>query len=353
LSSCPGKINLSPFSRERGFVLVLVLWAVVIVLLLAAALDTFVERRLAQAQAIRERTRAELDAYSTEQTLLYLLATRRYTRAGLRAEADATQTLGIGGLNIEPAGDEIAMDSRAYRGLGSVLFSLQDDAGLLPLNAEDKGGLADLLTHYATDEAHASRLLDALSDYVDANTLRRLNGAEADDYLDTGLPAPANYYLRTPAELSNVLGWREWLGEHPEVRLYDWFSVGRGASFNPNVAPEALLATLPGISAEDAARLVLARHADPFRSLADLSARSGVPLQVEEEQFRFFPSEFLRIRSWMAGAPRARTLEIQLTPLGMRGPWQVRSSYLAPQQEPREIHETPGTLFGTSPTPAR
>ena len=52
-------------------------------------------------------------------------------------------------------------------------------------------------------------LIDKFLDYLDANSFRRLNGAEAPEYLEAGLDPPANAPLRTPLEVRRVLGWRD------------------------------------------------------------------------------------------------------------------------------------------------
>jgi len=334
--------------RNGGFALVLSLWAVLVVLVLAGVLDSYVSSRLEQAQAIRLRLQDELDLYSTRSTVLYLLGTQRFTRAGLTTSTQEPGELErtASDLRIDPVGGEITLDGSAYAGLGRTRFALQDEAGLISLNSESQQSLESLLLEFGTEATLGSRLLDALADYRDANGLARLNGAEDAEYAAAGESPPANADLRTAAELTRVLGWRDWLARNPGFRLHDWLSVSRAGAFNPNVVPATLLQRLPGLDA-DAARLILEqRREQPFRSAPDFNARSDTTLAMAEDEFRFFPSETLQLRLWREGAAHAELLALQLTPLSMHDPWQINSIYRVNQKQQDEVHESSSPLFG-------
>lgn len=338
----------------RGFALVLCLWAVVIVLLLAAALDRYVGARVAQAQAIRARVQDELDAYSTRHTLLYLLATQRCTLAGLSTQATELAPGPAGGnesvdLDTTPVGGEIALDGSAYRGLGRIRFALQDEAGLVTLNSDAQGPLRALLASFGAEDAESVRLLDALADYRDRNSLSRVNGAEAEQYAAAGEPAPANRPLLTAAEIARVLGWREWLAAHRGLRVHDWLSVSTSPGFNPNVVPAELLARIvPGLDPAAATQLLDTRRTAPFRNLPDFNARFDQPLALEDDQLQFFPTaNRLQLRLWRAGARQATLITLALTPQGREGPWQVRSIYRVSQDSQDEAHEVASYLFGS------
>jgi len=342
-------------SAPRGFALVLALWTIVIVLALAAALDAWVESRVTQARLIRERVQDELDAYSTRETVLYVLGTQRYTRAGLTTDEGAELEVvdERDELRIDPVGDEIALDGTPYRGIGRIRFALQDQSGLIALNGGEGAALGALLGTFSDDEIEVHTLLDALADYRDGNSLRRLNGAERDEYLALGLAPPPNRDLAAPPEIRQVLGWSEWLARHPEFRLHEWFSTARVGIFNPNVAPQSLLEHLPEFGAERAQAVVEERRRDPFRSVPDFAARTDVDLAVDEEEYRFFPSESLQLEIWREGASQVQMLALQLLPLGRRSPVQVGSTYRASNHHNEETHEVPGQFFSTGAPAAR
>ena len=341
---------------KRGFVLVLVLWASALVLLVAAALDRYIAARIELATAIRWRVQDELDAYSTEASVMYLLATGRFTRAGLVTagnEPVSSAPARNAAARIDPVGGELALDGSSYRGIGRARFSLQDESGLVALNANSSGELEPLLQTFGSDPAEISRLSDALADYRDRNTSKRVNGAEAEEYAAAGLDPPANSNLFSVSELARVFGWREWLRAHPDFRAWDWLSVSRVAAFNPNVVPASLLALLPGMD-EDKLQIALGRRREePFVSQGDFEARTGLSLARSEDELRFFPSESLQIRIWSEGAARARLLAIQLTPLGRDGPWRIGGGYQIPRYGSDEAQDGAAYLFDDFSLPAR
>lgn len=345
---------------QRGFALLLVLWTVLIIMLLGVAFDDYVARRVENARLIRERLQDKLDAYSTQQTVLFLLSTQRFTRAGVTTLEDTggegpERTAGT--LRIDPVGGEIALDGTVYRGIGRISFALQDEAGLVPLNSDAAEDVRWLLDSERTAEGEADILIDSLADYRDANTLKRLNGGETAEYAAAGLPPPPNYHLRTAAEVTRVLNWAGWLAEHPAIRLHDWFSASRLSTFNPNVMPEALLARLPGMNATKAAEVVALRREDPFRALPDFDARTDVDITWPEEKYRFFATDSVQIRTWREGATDAMVLALQLTPLGQDSPWLIRSIYRAPRLLPppdQDVsNEVSGQYFGAGSAAAR
>ncbi len=325
----------------------LALGAMVVVLALAASLDVYVSARVAQATLIRERLQDSLDAYSTRATVLFLLGTQRLTRAGLTTTEEPLAEAGetIGELRIDPVGGEIALDGRVYAGMGRVLFSLQDESGMVALNTETPARLEGLLARFDETEGVVAALLDTLADYRDANSLKRLNGAERAEYAAAGLAPPADHNLRSAPEILQVLGWREWLGAHPELPLHAWLSAGRADLFNPNVVPASLVGWLPGLDPSSAGRLLDERDREPFRSVPDFKARVDVELPLSDDQYRFFPSDTLRLILWAEGSVHAQMLAIQSTPLDPQAPWQIDSIYSLNRPSQDTPNEVPGQYF--------
>lgn len=341
--------------RQRGFALMLALGAMAIVLSLAAALDAYVSSRVEQATLIRARLRDNLDMYSTRATVLFLLGTQRYTRAGLTTteEPEARGGDTIGELRIDPVGGEILLDGTAYAGVGRTRFALQDDTGMIPLNSESAAQLTDLVGRVDATEGVAAALGDALADYRDNNTTKRLNGAERPEYLAAGLRPPANANLRSAPELLEVMGWREWIAAHPGLRIHDWLSPSEVESFNPNVVPASLLEWLPGLSPAQAEDIINARKREPFRSTTDFKARADVELPIEEDSYRFFPSDTLVLSLWTEGSAHAELHRLHLSPLDPQDPWQVESVYTVSRNRQDLPYEVPGQYFSNRAPAAR
>jgi general secretion pathway protein K len=333
----------------------LALGAMVVVLGLAAALDAYVSARVEQATLIRARLQDSLDAYSTRATVFFLLGTQRFTRAGLTTAEEPLAEAGdtAGALRIDPVGGELYLDGRVYAGMGRVRFALQDEAGMVALNSASPQRLEGLLTRFDDTEGSVATLLDTLEDYRDGNTLKRLNGAEREEYAAAGLPPPSDRDLRSAPEILQILGWREWFAARPEFRLHAWLSAGRSDAFNPNVVPASLLEWLPGMAPATAARVVDEREREPFRSVPDFKARVDVELPVDDEQYRFFPSDALRLTLWAEGSAHAEVLAIQSTPLDPQAPWQIDSIYSI-SRPPQDIpYEVPGQYFSPRAPAAR
>jgi general secretion pathway protein K len=76
------------------------------------------------------------------------------------------------------------------------------------LQKPDLDFLWDLFTRWGLELKEAQNLTDALADWIDADDLRRLNGAERQEYEAAGRPgSPRNRPFETVEELALVLGW--------------------------------------------------------------------------------------------------------------------------------------------------
>lgn len=119
---------------------------------------------------------------------------------------------------------------------------VQDAFGRIDLNAAgDEMIRAALLTAGLSTE-QADQLADAIADWRDADDLRRLNGAERDDYLAAGrVSGPRNGPFESVAELEQVLGMTRDVFE----KLEAIFTVHAGRPFvDAGVAPREVLAVL-------------------------------------------------------------------------------------------------------------
>jgi type II secretory pathway component PulK len=99
---------------------------------------------------------------------------------------------------------------------------------------------AQLLRRLGLDFVEARALADALADWIDADDLRRLNGAERTDYAKAGVVgAPANRPFASVDEMSAVLGMSRLESVRPDWR--DFFSTMKGPPVDINSAPAEVL----------------------------------------------------------------------------------------------------------------
>lgn len=337
-------------SGQQGFILAATLWTLAIMFIVVGIFHSYVQQKLQVGVQAKAHLQQRLDSHSTEQTLLYLLASSRMTRSGMTfvQHMDEQFLTSEGFLITDAVGDELTLDSTVYQGIGEIHFAIQDLAGLVAINVPNPLDLKAIIDKYDPNQVARSQLISRLQDYIDANEMVSLSGAERDDYARLQLPLPTNDYLRSEAELFQVMGWSDWLNTHPQIDWQTWFSVRKDSVMNLNSMPKTLLINYLGLSQELADQLVMERKANPFRSVADFVVRTNLPMNLNEEKYRFFPSSELRISLWNKGGGQAQVISLQLTPNGLYGPWLVNYEYSVQRgndsNEPLAIRQT--TLFG-------
>lgn len=209
-------------SRENGIALIAVLWALVLLSVIAVGF-------------LRE-TRGET-----------ALVRNAVESAKARALADA----GIQRAILELYRDEVntrwKADGTAYLwrfANGEVRIRIQDQAGRIDLNQAPAEILERLFVVAGAGDSEAAALADAVADFRDTNDLRRVNGAENDDYRAAGdLRGAKNAPFYHIAELQQVFGMTRALFERvePAVTVHS-----DEATIDPLTAPAEALLALPG-----------------------------------------------------------------------------------------------------------
>lgn len=229
------RLRPSPDRPQQGLALVVALW---VSLLLAAMASAFV-----------------LDTRSDAQISLNVV-----DAAQARALADGGVYLAIADLLADRSAQRWPHDGRPLPVAlpdGALEVSIQDEAGKVDLNAAPDELLLGLFAAVGIDGADADRLLDAIADWRDPDTLRRLNGAEDADYRAAGLS-----YGAKNAPFAHVDELRMVLGVTPDIyrRLRPLVTVYSGqARIDPDTAPPGVLLALPGMSRELVSQVVAAR----------------------------------------------------------------------------------------------
>lgn len=267
--------------RERGFALPL---AAAAIALLAVALGVAADALSGASAAGRReeaRWRLELAAATLEARLAHLVLT-----APLEPRA------------LQIPGAPLILDGRPYLaqvdGVGAFTVSVQDEAGLFNLNTPEELAVARLLRGAGVQEWRAETLAGALADFTDGDDLRRLNGAEAREYAAAGRSGPANAPLVDPGDAWRALGW-DMLNSRATRALLARVATGDPARpFNPNTAPEDVLAATFALDARGVERLVALRETRTIVSFADAAEVAGVAVAPGEIPVAGQPARDLR-----------------------------------------------------------
>lgn len=287
---------------QRGYVLITVMITMVLLALVATRLD---ERVMSFRDASAQWGRwvsAQADLAGGRDELLFLVATRHLTPLGFAGEP------------------LLRVDGRTYRLSSGVRVSVQDLRGLISIVSYDPGVMTRFLIAQGVSPSDVDPMLDKLADYSDLDDLRRLNGAEAEDYAAAGLPPPRNDWPISPYELSLVLGWRD----HPALweRASDHFTAVRDGWLNPNTAPPEILAALPGATPRAVQALLDLREQGFHVNSSDaLFGLTGI--RLPDDPVAFYPGVFYRLRLWRPGDVRAVEYTVMLAPDARLLPWLI------------------------------
>ena len=322
--------------RERGFVLVATLWVLAALAVLAAYIAGVVASDVRDAIEAKRALQAELDRRSTESTVLYLLATGRMNHRGLVLEEEQRFSDSVGEDEfLPPHGDgELKATGDVYAGLGGARFSIQDEGGLVSVNAPRSAHFQALLAQVGLSSSEVARIVARVEDYIDSDDTLSLDGAERYDYVQQGREPPLNWIMSSPLELGNVLGidavitpaqWRE---------MWPLLTMRPVYSYNFNTMRPEVLALLLGLDERGVRRLVEEREKAPILRLSQVALLSGRHLDIDEMELRTLPSRFVRVSVWHEGDGSRILIGIALTPLGESAPWRMDYRYREPVSPP-------------------
>ena len=323
----------SPQSEQQGYILVLNL-AVLALMLLGAS---YVGQRVSDAVRLAKAEEHAVDAnYQLESARSHLLITL------------ASAPRYLHGLGVAPY--SVALDGSEYMLTDSVMISVQDVRGLVSLNGTSLSGFGRerverFLGTWGVNDTRASALTDALLDYRDVDDLRRLNGAERNEYRQAGVESNLrNGDLLSVSELQRVFGWKDvpeiW-GQDPIV---DHVSIQVGSTFNPNTAGWRALVAMAGVEADTAKSMVANRRASPvFTDQSGLLFGAGVGDPFGANSFVLpFPGTTLIATLRSADAGWGYRMVVTHTPGDNTGPWRIGAVWRLPLPKPlKPVAETP------------
>ena len=218
---------------DKGFILVLVLWAMIVLALMAAGFSSAIRSHLHATASAGEIARAEAIADGgVNLALMDLVAARQNTNTARRFAADGT--------------------SNACRAAGQaeLIIRIEDEAGKVNLNLANEGLLSTLFMGLGASADDAGGYANRILDFIDGDDDPRPNGAERADYAAAGSQLDAkNGPLDSADELEQVLGLPPDL--ITQVKAYTTVHSGL-AGIDAAVASPRLLAALDAASLETA-----------------------------------------------------------------------------------------------------
>lgn len=314
-------------SREArsGFALPATLAVLGVTTLVFLVAITALASLTAEARSARDRVRFLQQAMTAEATLAYLASTEPLRPQGFAVGAgrildEFSRQPGAAPATSGLEAAEVRLDGRTYLMDvdGPVTAALQDQAGLLNLAFLDDAAWMRLLGEVGVAPREAQRLTARYRDYVDADDLRRVDGAEARDYPRHG---PANRALLRPTELLSVLGARDAFRPGAWRAVRDDLATDISApAVNVNTATPRTLRVLFDLTPAQAEAAVAARRDAPFLSLADLAAAAGAPILDPVERIFTFPSGRVQVTLRDARSAWVYRSRLTLTPSGLEQP---------------------------------
>lgn len=234
---------------ERGIALLLVLWALVLLGTLALGFSWSMRTEAMAARNGLDETRAYFQARSGVSRAVALLATL-------------------------PADNVLAASIAGEDGDASYEVRIVSESGKVDVNLVGEEALLEILKRGGLPEEEAEGVRDAILDWKDEDDTPRPRGAEGAEYASMTEPiSPRNGKIRSIGELMHVKGVTR---EFHDAFLSKVFTAhGNSARLNFLRAPEIVLRSLPGVSAEAVDRILAGRLSEPPISAADLAPMVG------------------------------------------------------------------------------
>ncbi len=212
---------------QRGMALIIVLWIITLMMVIAASFIHTMRTDVNVVANSLSRVKAEVLADAGLQRALY--------------ELYKPQTI-EGRWNTDGSAREWS-----YRD-ATITITMQDETGKIDINRANDRLLRGLLQSQGVTEEDALKLVDAIADWRDTDSNRRLRGAEAPEYATAGLNYdPANALFQSTEELKLVLGMT------PDIfaRIAPLITVySSQTGINEQIATREVLRALPNVNDE-------------------------------------------------------------------------------------------------------
>lgn len=257
-------LNRRTGKKVQGAILIMVLWIIMLGLILVTAVATNVrlsamtvihhQQALQDWSAILEAVnKAHMELVIEKMPKIDVDKTSLYNRASEENRFD---------------GRPIALSYQLPEGIKVRIYDLSGKINISHLN---QNKLTQLLEQQLGEgNKKIPELVDAWSDWIDTDDLKRLNGAEAAYYKKQHLGyEPRNGPFASVDEIRWIKGFDEVFADIDVNTVFTLWGYSSSA-VNPNVATRETLLMLPGMNETLADELIKARKTQPFTSMADV-----------------------------------------------------------------------------------
>jgi len=255
---------------QKGAILLIVLWFLVVAAILVATMST--ETQLSARIVAHQND--NLDTWSETLTALRV-AEMELMIAFMPLHPDTYKNIPLDerkNPRYRFDGRELGEKDFAYDIPQNVTVRIYDHAGKINLLRLSENQLRQLLKKQLGDNQtdKIDELVHAWQDWIDADDLKRTNGAEKEYYERLKQPyQPRNAILETVDELRLIKGFDE---VFKGVDLNTAFTVYSSISgVNPNIATREALLLLPGLDSESVDKILVHRREEELKSHNDFN----------------------------------------------------------------------------------
>ena len=265
---------------QQGIAIIIVLWVITLLTLIAASFVTVMRSDIQVVTNSMGRAKAEAAANAGIQRAMFELFKPVNTPERWAADGVPREW--------------------TYQ-YAAITITMNDEAGKIDINTASEALLRSLFQSQGLTPDEAAAMVDAINDWRDQDTVKRLHGAEEAEYLAAGLKyKPANAPFQAIEELKLVLGMTPQIYERiaPLITIYS-----RQPGVYAQIASRAVLRAIPNVTDEqvdtylqlrEQARLAKAALPIFMAGAAYLSVGSGYITRLRAEARLPDGSSFVR-----------------------------------------------------------
>jgi general secretion pathway protein K len=209
-------------NKSKGIALIQVLIIAIVLTMLGIYINQTVRSQLYTVGYMKSAFELNLLLENSEATLLQALLTNK-TYKNINDDSPLIQRWNF-------HGEPFMLDD-------NTKVTIQDLSSLISLNTINKKMARALFAELGHSGHEVRTFLDSLTDWIDKDDLKRLNGAENDYYHFSRQVGPRNAYLQTLEEVENIKQGRIL----SKAQWHRYFTTNVSSRFNPLNSPPLIL----------------------------------------------------------------------------------------------------------------